>query len=347
MLLGEIHHREARVVRHASVRIELHAVALDEAVLRHRRGEVSLIGMPLSDRRHVGVAVEDEPHGAVELPGGDRHRGRDDGRPELLAAEAAAEGPLEHDDVAVADAQYRGDRALHAGALLRPRVDRHPALLAGDRDAGLRLHVEVRLPFVAHLAFDRDAAFHRCPGMTEPPGVAAFAADEGDVHVADLGLVLEESLTTRQRERLLDREHRGLVVVLDHRVLDERRRALGGPAVCRHDECDRLAPAHHLTVEGEDRVVVAQADLRLAGDVVDGDERDESGEPLGDDALDVLHAATEPELRLCAGAEHVRRFVAVRRQRQILRVLLLAGSLDERGRLQNRLAELGLRTDTR
>jgi hypothetical protein len=67
---------------------------------------------------------------------------------------------------------------------------------------------------MAMQAFDEHAAFHRLFGIPQPLLIAAFAADERDVHVGRR-LIFKQTFVMRQRDRFIDGEHRRPVDVLE------------------------------------------------------------------------------------------------------------------------------------
>jgi hypothetical protein len=207
----------------------------ERAVVLEAHGEAREKRVPLARDGHVEVAVELHPHRAPRHLRREGHEAGPGRALRLLAAEAAAHSRALHHHGAARQIERVRHEGLHLGGVLRRGAHEERAVLAGAREGGLRLQVEVLL------AADVEGALQP---VTRPR--------EGRVAVATTDAVRRVVKAVR-REGRRDAEHRGQRRVLD---LHRGRGGAGLGVAMRDHEADGLVVVRH-HVGGEDGLVMA------------------------------------------------------------------------------------------
>ena len=104
-----------------------------------------IVGVALADHRGVLVARHGDAHRPLGGLGGHGRRAGHEARLLGLAPEPAADRRHVDLHLVILQPQRHGDRLVHLHRALRRRPHEDPALVAGNGDAGLRLHVEMDL----------------------------------------------------------------------------------------------------------------------------------------------------------------------------------------------------------
>ena len=137
---------ERKVGRAAAPRVQHDFVDADPPGIVVADAPVRAEIVALAGQYEIVVAVEPDLAGRAGDLGAERgDRGPGAGLA-LLAAETAAHPPRLHADERVGHGEDPRDDVLHLGRVLRRGVHEHLGALAGDRERGLTLEVEMLLP---------------------------------------------------------------------------------------------------------------------------------------------------------------------------------------------------------
>eukprot|EP00754_Rhynchopus_humris_P030571 Rhum_TRINITY_DN15280_c0_g1::Rhum_TRINITY_DN15280_c0_g1_i4::g.147401::m.147401 len=283
---------------------QLHSVDDTVLVVPHLVRELPV--RPEPHRLHVLALLVHDRHGHTRGVRADRRKLRGPERVGELAAEAAAAALVLHNHVGLALLQHRGDGARRQHGHLGRRVQLHRALCARDSVGRLRLHVEVVL--VAHLplAGEHDVRLREAGSRVAGHQRLLGAREEGLLGDAVVGG--EDKVLLHVRVRHRDGEGGG-------RGLGRRRRQGDG---------DDVADVQRRAV-GEEEARVVRHILRKHETLVASHLVRHTG--VADrEAADVR--------RQDGGAVQ-----SVRRQRDVLDVLRLAGRLLQAVDLRDRLVQ--------
>ena len=238
-------------------------------------GEASPVARPervtLACHLHVELAAEPDLDRTVERASSQRGEGGEVGRLRLLAPEGAAHAWDQDDDAAVVAAEDLGGGVLDLGRVLRGGVDLERTILAGDRQRGMGLEVEVVLAAAGELALDAQ----RGAGQSSVDVSAAHAMRRAQVRLC--------------RDRVGDREDR-------RRLLDVDLQPHRSRATDRHrladDQRDQLTDRVELAFGEQWFVVHDRAEAVVARDVAGEQHRVHAGHRLHGGAVDREQLAT-------------------------------------------------------
>ena len=149
--VGGVEHRavddaEREVGRAAAARVQHDFVDADPPGIVVADAPVGAKIVALAGQHEIVVAVEPDLAGRAGDLGAERGDRRPGAGLALLAAEAAAHPPRLDADERVGNAEDPRDDMLHLGRVLRRGVHEHLGALAGDRERGLALEIEMLLP---------------------------------------------------------------------------------------------------------------------------------------------------------------------------------------------------------
>eukprot|EP00754_Rhynchopus_humris_P030567 Rhum_TRINITY_DN15280_c0_g1::Rhum_TRINITY_DN15280_c0_g1_i1::g.147380::m.147380 len=291
----------------ADVRLELHDV--DATSLVETDSGVAAPPGAGAQRQHVVALLVHDRHGHTGLVRADRRELRRRKRVHQLAAEAAAAALVLQNNVALLQLQHGGDGALHEGRHLRRRVHAHAALGLGESVGRLRLHVEVVLR--AHLP----RVLHHALRLRQLAGNVA--------HREVVRLLVRVEALRRCGDGVVNRQDQLLLHVrVRHRHSRCGRDGLGRRR--RQGNGDDVADVHGGAVGDEGRGVVRHI-LRKHKTLV------------ADDLVRHTSVADRELANLLR--DNGRRVQGVRRQRDVLDVLRLAGRLLQAVDLRDRLVQ--------
>ena len=306
---GPVVHAGREVGGTPAARVEIRVDAREHAAVVESAAPVHAEVVALAGHRHVVVAVEPDLGRAA---GDARGEGGEAGplrRLGLLAAEPPAHPPALAHHGGVGRAEHAGDEVLHLGGVLGRGVDPHLVVLAGHRERGLSLEIEVFLAADAHPAVESmrgggdrglgaPRAGTRREGITSAPSArpsstvtrggraatsmrarraARRAASRGRRDDREDHLPVEEDLA-RGEDRVVAEGGAAIVLARDVRRRQDRRHPRGGAhrvEVHRADRAARRAGGAGGDVQGARRlrevVDVGGGPLHVAGGAVVGE----------------------------------------------------------------------------